>query len=349
MASVIDVFCGAGGLTHGFVRRGFNVVAGVDNDPDCQYPFERNNPDARFILKSVSDLHADELNDLFVTDQPKILVGCAPCQPFSTYTHKLKYADKWQLVNRFAELILEVEPEIFSMENVPALVKYKRGQVFNEFIDMLEPHYEIAQEVVSATDYGVPQRRKRLVVLGSRLGPIQMIEPTHGCAQHRTVENAIGDLPPIAAGEVSIEDPLHRAAGLSPVNLERIRQSIPGGTWRDWDEDLRTKCHRKSTGKTFASVYGRMRADRPSPTITTQAFGFGTGRFGHPNQDRALSLREMALLQTFPPDYGFLDLDNTHFSFRRAGKLIGNAVPVLLAERIAESIERHLENDGYST
>ncbi len=349
MASVVDVFCGAGGLTHGFVRQGFNVVAGIDNDIACKYPYEYNN-DTKFICKSVCDIEPDEINALFLPNQPKILVGCAPCQPFSNYTHKHEYEDKWNLVIKFAELILEIKPDVFSMENVPSLVTYKNGKVFDEFIEMLKPHYQddIWWQIVHAPNYGVPQIRRRLVVLGSLLGPIELLEKTREPSEYATVDEVIGSQSPIEAGEVCEHDPLHRSQGLSQLNLERIRQSIPGGTWRDWDEELLAPCHRKVSGSTYSSVYGRMRGDRPSPTITTQACSFGTGRFGHPSQDRALSLREMALLQTFPDDYEFLDFEKSVCSFKQIGKLIGNAVPVLLAERIAESIERHLEEYGYS-
>ncbi|MCY4465351.1 MAG: DNA cytosine methyltransferase [Chloroflexi bacterium] len=350
MASVVDVFCGAGGLTHGFVRQGFNVVAGIDVDAACKYPYENNNNGSVFIHRSIRDIEAHEINTLFVPNQPKILVGCAPCQQYSSYTRKRKSEDKWDLVIGFAELILEVKPDVFSMENVPALVTYQDGSVFREFIEMLEPHYghDIWWQVVYAPNYGVPQRRKRLVVLGSRLGRIELLERAREPSDYATVDDAIGTLSPLAAGEVCEHDPLHRSQGLSQLNLERIRQSIPGGSWRDWDESLLAPCHRKASGQSYGSVYGRMKHDCPSPTITTQAYGFGTGRFGHPRQDRALSLREMALLQTFPEDYEFVDFENSVCSFNRVGKLIGNAVPVLLAEYIAQSIERHLEEHGQS-
>ena len=347
MASVIDMFCGAGGLTHGFVQQGFRVVAGIDNNIDCKFVYERNNK-TRFIHESILDITSEKISAMFVPNQPKILVGCAPCQPFSTYTHKRNYTDKWQLVEKFAELILEIRPEIFSMENVPSLKLYKKGKIFRRFIKMLEIHYNIMSEIVYAPDFGVPQTRKRLVVLGSALGEIKLIDKTHQAEDHISVQEAIGFLPPINAGEVCENDLLHRSQGLSPINMKRIRQSRPGGTWHDWDEDLRTPCHRKETGKTYRNVYGRMRPALPAPTVTTQAYSFGTGRFGHPDQDRALSLREMALLQTFPPDYQFVDPSNPNYSFTRIGKMIGNAVPVALARGIAESVERHLEEHGQS-
>lgn len=347
MASVVDIFCGAGGLTHGFVQQGFNVVAGIDNDIDCKYPYEFNNK-TKFIHTSILEISAQEIDALFEPNQVKILVGCAPCQPFSKYTHKRVYQDKWQLVEKFADLILKIKPDIFSMENVPALITYKKREVFNQFIELLDPHYNINWKIVYGPDYGVPQIRRRLVVLGSRNGQIELVERTHEPKDYVSVTEAIGHLPPIHAGEICGSDSLHRTRGLSPINMERMRQSEPGGTWHDWDEELRAACHRKPTGQTYSSVYGRMTANTPSPTITTQAYSFGTGRFGHPTQDRALSLREMALLQSFPRNYEFVDSLNPNYSFDRIGKLVGNAVPVLMAQRIAESIERHLEKHGLS-
>ncbi|MCY4018125.1 MAG: DNA cytosine methyltransferase [Chloroflexi bacterium] len=341
MASVVDVFCGAGGLTHGFVLRGFNVVAGIDNDNHCKFPYEYNNA-TKFIHAAIEEMSAKEIDALFPPDQVKILVGCAPCQPFSKYTYKRSYRDKWQLVEKFAELILAIRPQIFSMENVPSLVTYKNRSIYQSFISMLEPHYKIWDDIVFGPDYGVPQKRRRLVVLGSLLGDIELLPATHEPKDYVDVQAAIGKLPPIAAGEVCDSDPLHRTRGLSPLNMERMLQSVPGGNWADWDDKLRAACHRKSSGKTYSSVYGRMRGDAPAPTITTQAFSFGTGRFGHPVQHRALSLREMALLQSFPDYYKFVDGNEQDYSFERIGKMIGNAVPVLLASHIAVTIERHL-------
>ncbi|MEH1955437.1 DNA cytosine methyltransferase [Nostoc sp.] len=143
------------------------------------------------------------------------------------------------------------------------------------------------------------------------------------------------------AGQASKTDRLHQCSKLSPLNLQRIRASKPGGTWRDWSKDLIAKCHTKTSGKNYSGVYGRMEWDQPSPTITTQCFGFGNGRFGHPEQDRAISLREAALLQTFPADYEFVATDEP-VVFAHVGRLIGNAVPVKLGKVIAQSILQHI-------
>ena len=176
--------------------------------------------------------------------------------------------------------------------------------------------------------------------MASLLGPISIIEPTHN-KNDVHVRDYIENLPAIAAGEVHPDDPMHRSASLSEKNLQRIQASIPGGTWRDWPEELRCKCHRKKSGQTYSSVYGRMTWEQIGPTITTQFYSYGTGRYGHPEQDRALSLREGALLQTFPEDYNFINPD-APFVFGDIARHIGNAVPVRLGEIIGMTITQHL-------
>lgn len=172
------------------------------------------------------------------------------------------------------------------------------------------------------------------------LGPIEL--KASESKLKLTVKDAIGGLPRIAAGEKSADDPLHASAGLGAINLKRIRASTPGGTWRDWPKGLRASCHRRSTGKTYPSVYGRMEWDKPAPTMTTQCYGFGNGRFGHPEQDRAISLREAAIIQSFPKEYSFL-AGGEEVTFERLGTLIGNAVPPKLGEAIGRSILAHVE------
>ena len=155
----------------------------------------------------------------------------------------------------------------------------------------------------------------------------------------------IRDLPIIEDGVVSENDLLHRTSKLSPLNKLRIKQSIPGGTWADWDEKLKLSCHKKSTGKGYGAVYGRMEWNKPSPTITTQFYGYGNGRFGHPEQDRAISLREGALMQSFPADYKFIDNNNTQTN-KQIGIHIGNAVPVELGTAIGRSMKNHIKEIG---
>ena len=341
-ASVIDVFCGVGGLAHGFTEEGFSLACGIDIDEACRYAFESNN-DAPFIAEDVSKVSATTLNSYFHPEMTRVLVGCAPCQPFSLYNQK-NNDPQWQLLSDFGELIARAKPVVASMENVPRLIKYKGGQLFGTFVNTLENEgYHVWFSSVFCPDYGVPQSRTRLVLIASLLGPISLEPPTHKKSDYVSVREVIGGKPKLEAGSIDREDRFHRACRLSPRNLERIRAAKPGGTWRDWDDELVTECHKRETGQGYASVYGRMTWDNPSPTITTQFFGFGNGRFGHPEQDRAISLREGALLQSFPEDYTFVPPD-ADVSFKQVGRMIGNAVPVLLSRAIARSIKRHLED-----
>lgn len=342
----IDLFCGTGGLTHGLVRGGIKVIAGVDVDPTCRFAYEANNP-AQFIEKSVRDLHGDDINALFDRAEVRLLAGCAPCQPFSTYSRKKRIGldahpdPKWNLLSDFGRLIQEAQPDLVTMENVPQLPD---DPIFETFLSSLDG-YSTTWKVIECSKYGIPQTRKRLVLLASKFGLVHLTEPRPP-SRPTTVREAIGNLPKIDAGTCDPHDELHRSSALSEINLKRIRASVPGGTWRDWDERLLSECHRKESGKTYPSVYGRMRFDSPSPTITTQFFGYGNGRFGHPEQDRAISLREAAMLQTFPADYRFI-APGDKVRFSSLGRLIGNAVPVRLAEVIAESLIEHVtESQG---
>lgn len=339
--AAVDLFCGIGGLTHGLIKAGIPVVAGIDTDKTCKYAYEANN-DSDFIHADITNLTGKEVSDLYPEGCVKILVGCAPCQPFSTHTQKNKSRssdEKWGLLYSFLKLIREVQPDIVSAENVPAIA---RSKVFLDFITELEDlGHDIFWDKVYCPDYGVPQSRKRLVLLASKFGPIDIIPATHSRDEYETVRDRIGELEVIAAGEVFAGDPLHRTSRLRDINLRRIRQSKPGGTWRDWDEDLLSPCHKKESGKSYGGVYARMSWDTLAPTITTQFYNYGTGRFGHPEQNRALSVREGALLQTFPPDYEFIDPE-LPVSIKRLGAHIGNAVPVDLGVAIGRSILGHL-------
>lgn len=346
--SVIDLFCGVGGLTHGFVKEKFKIDAGIDFDKSCKYAFEKNN-NATFYHKDITTLTGDELNNKFTKNKRKILVGCAPCQPFSLYNsrnsnnEKIKSKDeKWKLLYSFSTLIDEVEPEIISMENVPQLVKFDNGQIFNDFVSQLKKKkYYVYWSIVNAQDYGVPQRRKRLVLLASKHGEINLIDKTVKNNKFMTVKDAIGYLPPVEDGVSHPSDMLHRARKLTELNKKRIQASKEGGFWRDWDESLWLECHKKESGKSFRSVYGRMKWNDVAPTMTTYCTGLGNGRFGHPEQDRAITLREAALIQSFPKDYDFID-PSLPMSSPTIARQIGNAVPVGLGIAIAKSIKKHI-------
>lgn len=336
--SAVDLFCGVGGLTYGMQRGGIPVAAGVDVDGSCEYPFEANN-DAEFVEQDVKTLTAKSLQKLFGRADYRVLVGCAPCQPFSSYSHGLrrKQDDRWSMLDKFGELIAEVMPDVVSMENV---IELANKVVYRRFLKTLRAaDYDVSVHRVRCADFGVPQTRRRLVVLASIHGEINLRK---GTAAKKTVWDAIGSLERIKAGEMSKRDRLHFCQNLSSTNLARIRASKPGGTWHDWDDSIVARCHLKKKGRSFRSVYGRMKWTELSPTITTQFFKFGTGRFGHPEQDRALSLREGAILQTFPKHYRFTRPRDV-ITFHTLGRLIGNAVPVKLGEAIGRSIHGHLK------
>jgi DNA (cytosine-5)-methyltransferase 1 len=344
VATVVDLFCGVGGLTHGLRNAGLNVVAGVDVNATCKYAYETNNAGAIFIESDVAEIPSEIIGEYYGDNDIKVLVGCAPCQPFSKYTKRYRKEgqtdNKWTLLNAFADKIKDIEPHIVSMENVPEL---ENEQIFQDFIRILESlNYHVYYEIAHCPNYGVPQSRKRLVLLASKLGEIELIPPEYTEENYITVRKAIGNMPRLKSGEKNLDDPLHFCTRLSKRNIERIKQSRQGGTWRDWDEDLQLKCHKKKSGKTYGSVYGRMSWDKPSPTITTQFYGYGNGRFGHPTQDRAISFREGAILQSFPPNYIFIDEDMV-LNSREIGIHIGNAVPVELGRAIGVSIINHIE------
>lgn len=338
--SAVDLFCGAGGLTHGLRKAGINIKAGVDLDPNCAYPYSYNN-NAKFILKSITDIKGDGLSEFFNKESIRLLAGCAPCQTFSTYNQKANSLDeRWWLVLEFARLVREVQPELVTMENVPGLMEQ---DVFDMFVKNLEfDGYYVNYQIVHCVDYGMPQHRSRMVLMASKFGDVPLLTPKEFGSPQSTVKDVIGNLEPLRDGECSKTDPLHQCSKLSPLNLKRIRASRPGGTWRDWPKELVADCHKKEIGKGYGSVYARMEWDKPSPTITTQFYGYGNGRFGHPEQDRALSLREGAILQGFPMDYQFVK-PGEPICMKILGKMIGNAVPVTLGEIIGKSLVNHVK------
>lgn len=344
---VIDLFCGIGGLSYGLKCQGMKILAGFDLDYTCQYAYETNTG-GKFYYRDVKTISGDEINKLYSQKKNviKVLAGCAPCQPFSSYAfkNKNKDKDKYNLLYEFGRLVKEVHPDIVTMENVPAIASFKLKSVLADFVEVLQNEgYNVKYKVVYCPDYGIPQTRKRLVLLASRLGNIDLISPTHKKENYVTVKDAIGHLPPLEAGQGCPTDALHRCRALSPLNLQRLKSTPYGGSWKDWPADLMLECHKKESGKSFGSVYGRMVWEEPSPTMTTLCTGIGNGRFGHPVQNRAISAREAALFQTFPITYKFFP--NEHeVSLTKASRYIGNAVPPRLGEIIANSIMLHLND-----
>lgn len=344
---VIDLFCGIGGLSYGLKCQGMKILAGFDLDYTCQYAYETNTG-GKFYYRDVKTISGDEINKLYSQKKNviKVLAGCAPCQPFSSYAfkNKNKDKDKYNLLYEFGRLVKEVHPDIVTMENVPAIASFKLKSVLADFVEVLQNEgYNVKYKVVYCPDYGIPQTRKRLVLLASRLGNIDLISPTHKKENYVTVKDAIGHLPPLEAGKGCPTDALHRCRALSPLNLQRLKSTPYGGSWKDWPADLMLECHKKESGKSFGSVYGRMVWEEPSPTMTTLCTGIGNGRFGHPIQNRAISAREAALFQTFPITYKFFP-NEYEVSLTKASRYIGNAVPPRLGEIIAQSIILHVSS-----
>ncbi len=336
----IDLFCGAGGLTRGLLDAGVLVKAGFDMDAACKHAYEHNNAGSKFYEADVSKLTKTDLAKHWSKDAIRLLAGCAPCQPFSAAANAARTQDdkRYDLLDHFSRLVTSCLPDLVTMENVP---RVKNHPPFERFVERLRKHkYDVWFRTVNCTDVGVPQTRKRMVLLASRLGKLErkLIVPDFDAGL--SVKKSIGHLKAIDAGMHDKDDPIHVARALNATNLARIRASKPGGTWEDWPVHLRSKCHTKDSGQSYRSVYARMSADAPSPTITTQFFNFGTGRFGHPDQDRPLTPREAAILQSFPDDYQFIAEDEPVY-LAVLGRLIGNAVPPKLGEAIGKTLVSH--------
>jgi DNA (cytosine-5)-methyltransferase 1 len=343
--SAVDLFCGAGGLTHGLLRAGIRVEAGIDVDPAAAHAYATNNAGAHFLQWDVGHKNYPSIAKLFADGKHRLLAGCAPCQPFSKLTNGIERHRSWDLLDNFARFVEGITPELVTMENVPELAQRGR-EVFDSFVRSLERNdYSVDWKIVNCADYGAPQSRKRLVLVASRLGDIKVPEGRYSTpSKWKTVRQAIGGLPPIDAGAQHRNDPLHAAARLSPTNMKRIRATPhDGGTKDDWPKDLVLDCHRRESGSRYHSIYGRMWWDRPAPTMTTLCNGIGNGRFGHPEQDRAITLREAALLQTFPLDYEFWPRE-TKLNSKAIARMIGNAVPPELARALGDALLDHVRD-----
>lgn len=335
--AAVDLFCGIGGLSYGLASAGVNVVAGIDVDGSCKFPFEANVGGAEFIERDICDVTAEDLSGLWPEGATRLLAGCAPCQPFSSYRKGVSPSsdDRWGLLHEFGRLIGETQPEFVTTENVPRI---EGKAVFADFVAMLKDlGYSVDSDVRRCTDYGLAQNRRRLVLVASLLGTAAVPEGDRIGHPPRTVRQAIEGLPAIEAGSADEADPVHRSRGLSKLNRQRMAVSEPGGTWHDWPVELRAPCHRRASGAAFKNVYARMCWDKPSPTITTYFHNFGAGRFGHPEQHRTISLREAAILQGFPDNYRFAP-DGEAVPLATLGRHIGNAVPPPLGEAIGRSL-----------
>jgi len=344
---VFDFFSGCGGASCGFRAAGMEIVYALDRDYDSACTFQINFPSSYFERKDIREASFDTVRRLIddLRPAPILFCGCAPCQPFTkqnTTRPKPDEDERVPLLSHFARFIEECKPDIVFVENVPGLQQRPNGsQPFASFRDTLEASgYQSKYDVVPLMRYGVPQSRRRLMLLASRHGPIELPPETHGPGtdnpRYETVKDWIGELPPIAAGESHPQVSDHRAASLSQRNLERIRATPEGGGHRGWPRHLKLPCHEKSGG--YSDVYGRMSWDRPAAGLTTRCISYSNGRFGHPEQDRAISVREAASLQTFPLDFVFTGC------FGSMARQIGNAVPVRVTQVIGNHVNGHLRD-----
>ncbi len=279
------------------------------------------------------------LEDIKITKSDSLVfIACAPCQPFSRSYKKKNAADnRKHLILRFLDFVQELNPDSIFVENVPGFEQAEGGS-FLSMIGTKQLGYEVNFNRVNAKFYGIPQNRSRLIVLASRHGKIDFPSPTHGkgLLSFETVENKISKYPPICAGTADSEIPNHIARRVSKLNMQRLRSTPQdGGSRTDWPADLWLKCH-KNDKAGHSDVYGRMHWQEPAPTLTCRCNSISNGRFGHPSQDRAISLREAAALQTFSDDFVFLGNQSN------IARHIGNAVPPLLAQIFAQTIKQHL-------
>jgi len=341
----LDFFCGAGGLTRGLLDAGIQVLAGIDADANCRETYVRNNPHATFLHYDISSLDKSTLRQqLGSLDANELLIaGCAPCQPFSKQRklkqvnerNKVRRESDAKLLGELARIIEAIKPAHVLVENVPGLRKIPGFSTYRRFIRMLRSNgYVFDEAVLDAKHFAVPQTRRRFVLLASRTRQVTLPKATHGpgLKPYKTVRESISHLPPIAAGSRSPIIPNHVAACLSELNIRRIAGTpVDGGDRRSWSKSLVLDCH-KDNYEGHSDVYGRMFWNRPAPTLTSKCNSLSNGRYGHPEQNRAISLREAASLQTFPDSYIFHGLD------QQIARQIGNAVPVAFARALGSAL-----------
>ena len=330
---VYDFFSGCGGTSAGLRAAGLEVAAGLDFDPEAALTFRWNFPGAHFIEKDIREVRARDLDGLIGQERevPIVFTACAPCQPFSKQNRQKKADDRRiSLLDELRRFVRRFRPEYLFVENVPGMQRGcdVEGPLAGFVAFLSRSGYSTRHDVVQSLRYGVPQFRQRLLLAATRMGPLELPPPTHGPGtsnpDHPTVWQAIGGYPALAAGEADAGIPNHRACSLSPLNLARIRATPEGGTRKDWPPDLVLRCHRGYDG--HSDVYGRLHRDRPAAALTTRCISLSNGRFGHPTQDRALSIREAAAVQTFEDSFVFKG------SMNSMAQQIGNAVPVRLAQ-----------------
>ena len=345
----IDVFAGGGGLTVGMKRAGFEVVAAVEIESNAYSTYRVNHPEVHILKQDLTTVSGTDLKDLAKAEQIDLLAGCPPCQGFTSLTSKYKRKDTRNiLVLEMGRLAEEILPRAIMMENVPGLVDKGKNLCGKLKKQLQHLGYVCTQGILQVADYGVPQRRRRFVFLAGLGFKIDLPRPTHsrtgrnGLPTWRTVRDAIGHMKePMKLAEAKKQGGVERfdwhvVRNISHQNTKRIASTEAGQDWTSIPEQLRPQCH-KGEYRGFSNVYGRMEWDLPSPAITSGCTTFSMGRFGHPEKNRTISVREAALLQTFPEDYMF---DTPYMG--HVCSIIGNALPCDFAEVVSRQCRAKL-------
>lgn len=343
----VDFFCGGGGMSYGMQEAGIQVLAGIDYEKSCRQTYEENIKGAQFIHADIFDLSEKALEkklELKKNDDNLILIGCSPCQFWSIInTNKTKSEKSKNLLFEFSRFVEYFRPGYVVVENVPGVLRRKEESGLDRFIKWLENHcYHVHFEVHNTYDYGVPQNRKRFTLIANRVSKRQLSpQKTDNKKNVRDVLGVNNNFPKISAGNKDETSSLHTVSNITDLTRKRI-EKVPknGGNRLSFanDPELQLKCF-INRDNAFKDTFGRLWWDRPSPTITTKFFSVSNGRFVHPDEDRALSLREGATLQSFPKTYKFYA--SSHSAIARQ---IGNAVPPLYAKCIGEAILKDVQH-----
>ena len=341
----VDFFCGGGGMSYGMQESGIKVLAGIDFEPTCKETYEANIIGAQFLLEDVFKLKVQDLQkrlDLKKKDDDLILIGCSPCQFWSIInTDKEKSNQSKNLLVEFQRFVQYFKPGYVVVENVPGVLRKKDESGLDTLIMWLkEKNYKVHFKVHNVNDYGVPQNRKRFTLIANRVSD-KIIEPLKEEGKKPVLEDYIGvdnGFPKVEAGNRDKSDFMHTVAGLNEINIKRLQKtSKNGGSRTSYMSNIKlaTSCHYKDDVN-FKDTYGRMSWEKPASTITTKFYSISNGRFAHPEENRAISLREGAVLQSFPKNYIFKTS-----SIHNTARMIGNAVPPKYAQAIGKAITQN--------